>query len=101
LHLLGAFAAQAEFWLRGNEAFVIIEGEIGFVEREITLKPGELFGEIALFRVYEGEVSLPTGADAAKIQSRSHLRKMRLLFHQREPSRFHNPFDAPFRSIAG
>lgn len=32
-----------------NEAFVILEGEIELVERKITLKPGELFGEMALF----------------------------------------------------
>jgi CRP/FNR family transcriptional regulator, cyclic AMP receptor protein len=66
-----------------NEAYVLIEGEVEIVERGVTLAPGAIFGEMALFT--------KTGQRTATAKCLTDVRLLCITYEQFEQLYFQNP----------
>jgi hypothetical protein len=66
-----------------NEAYVIVEGEVEIVERGVTLAPGAIFGEMALFT--------KTGKRTASARCLTDVRLLTITYEQFEQLYFQNP----------
>ncbi|HEY8161347.1 MAG TPA: cyclic nucleotide-binding domain-containing protein [Methylocystis sp.] len=66
-----------------NEAYVVVEGEVEIVERGVTLAPGAIFGEMALFT--------KSGKRTATAKCLSDVRLLTITYEQFEQLYFQNP----------
>ncbi len=66
-----------------DEAYVLVEGEIEIVERAVTLKPGAIFGEMALFT--------KSGKRTASARCLTDVRLLTITYEQFEQLYFQNP----------
>ncbi|QGM96205.1 cyclic nucleotide-binding domain-containing protein [Methylocystis parvus] len=67
----------------GEEAYVVVEGEIEIVERGVTIGPGALFGEMALFT--------KSGKRTATAKCVTDARLLAITYEQFEQLYFQNP----------
>lgn len=67
----------------GIEAYVVVEGEIEIVERGVTIGPGALFGEMALFT--------KSGKRTATAKCLTDVRLLAITYEQFEQLYFQNP----------
>lgn len=67
----------------GGEAYVVVEGQVEIVERGVTIGPGALFGEMALFT--------KTGKRTASARCVTDVRLLAITYEQFEQLYFQNP----------
>lgn len=78
--------AGSHVFVRGepaNEAFVVVDGKVEIVERGVTLEPGDIFGEMALFTA--------SGTRTASARCASDARLLVITYEQFEQLYFQNP----------
>jgi len=66
-----------------NEAYVVVEGKVEIVERGVTLEPGAIFGEMALFT--------KSGKRTATAKCLTDVRLLTITYEQFEQIYFQNP----------
>jgi CRP/FNR family transcriptional regulator, cyclic AMP receptor protein len=66
-----------------NEAYVVVEGKVEIVERGVTLEPGAIFGEMALFT--------KSGRRTATAKCLTDVRLLTITYEQFEQLYFQNP----------
>lgn len=81
-----ALQAGASVFAKGDvahEAFVVVEGRVDIVERDATLAPGDIFGEMALFTA--------AGRRTASAICKTDVRLLVITYEQFEQLYFQNP----------